>query len=206
MNRSTLLGVACCLAFGNAPISVQANTLMGDLISGSYDFPCDSCTYSHFSYSSNPFVVDGTLETSLTIDTTSTWNVNFNADSLVLKLTFAGVGGSIFYTDDPFTGPVFTVLRGDSFGSVSGLSVNRHCTPCTPVSAYVSGESLFINWEGGGGNVGDTITVNFAVGERLPAVPVPNVGAGLPGLVFPFAVFTWWRRRRVAISARGVSC
>jgi hypothetical protein len=82
-----------CLSFGIAPISVQANSLMGDLISGSYDFPCVGCTYPHFSYSTNPFVVDGTIETSLTIDTSSSWNVNFNADSLVLTSAYAAQPG-----------------------------------------------------------------------------------------------------------------
>jgi hypothetical protein len=202
MNNRTLgafaLALACCI-LSIAPLSAEADTLLGDTISGSYHFPCVSCVYPNFSYSTNPFVVDGTVETILPDDNTQ-WSVNFNESTLLLTLIDAGIGGSVFYTQDPFNGPVFTVLEGNSFGSVNRISPNLHCTPCSPVSAFTSGDSLFMNWQGAGGNTGDTIEIGFAVGgpvsPPVSSVPVPNVGAGLPGLVLAIGSFSWWRRRR----------
>ena len=115
--------------------------MLGDTISGSYDFPCIGCTYPHFSYSTNPFVVDGTVETILTVDNTQ-WSVDFSDSSVLLTLIVAGSSGSVFYTDDPFNGPVFTVLAGNSFGSVNQISPSLHCTPCTPVTAFVGRQPI----------------------------------------------------------------
>src|SRR5262249_15697787 len=66
---------------------------------------------------------------------------------------------------------------------LTGVTTNLHCTPCNPVTAFVSGGSLFVNWEGAGGQVGDTVTVDFTVAGRVSAVPGPMLGAGLPGLI-----------------------
>jgi hypothetical protein len=80
MNRSVLVGLACCI-LSIAPPSAEADTLLGDIISGSYHFPC-------------------------------------------------------------------------------------------------------VNWQGAGGNTGDTIEIGFAVGGPISppvsSVPIPNVGTGLP--------------------------
>jgi hypothetical protein len=36
----------------------------------------------------------------------------------------------VSYTSDPFNGPVFSVVSGnETFGSVTGVTTNLHCTP-----------------------------------------------------------------------------
>jgi hypothetical protein len=110
--------------------------------------------------------VDGTVETVLTVDGSIMTAVNFNADSLVFTLITPRS-----WTADPFNGPQFTVLSGDLFGSVIGIHANLQCTPCSPVEAFVLGDTLFVNWQGGGGNTGDTITIDFA---PVSAVPLPS--------------------------------
>jgi hypothetical protein len=74
-------------------LSVQDRVgLLGDVISGSYDFPTSSSVYGRFNYSVNPFVVNGTVETTLTVDGNMTTDVNFNASSLVLTFSCSVVG------------------------------------------------------------------------------------------------------------------
>jgi hypothetical protein len=193
-------------------IPAQSSTLIGDIISGSYHYPCVSCDVNllpsiqtggtTYAYSTNPFVVavgsspsDDPVETVLTLNPSSAGaipnpTVNFSADSLVL--TF--ISPASYTCCNEFNGPVFTVLSGNSFGSITGVA-SIH-----PVSAFLSGNSLFINWGGGGGNPGETITISFAVGGPVSAptpVPAPAVGAGLPGLFLAGGgLIGWWRRRR----------
>jgi hypothetical protein len=184
--------------------AARASTLIGDVISGSYAFPCDTCTLTGgFSYFTNPFVVNSTVETALFVGNPasySAWDVNFNPNSVTLTMVPAPLT-DVFYSGDPFNGPVFTVLSGNSFGSVTGLVVNNpDCVPCNPITAFVSGNSLFINWEGAGGKVGDTITVDFSGGGPVSATPLPAAlplfatGLGALGLL-------GWRRKRKAASA-----
>jgi hypothetical protein len=101
----------------------------------------------------------------------SAWNVYFNDNSLTLTMAPAPES-SISYSPDPFNGPVFTVLSGNSFGSITGVHENNPtCVPCTPVTAFISGDSLFVNWQGAGGSVGATIEVDFTVGDPVNTVP-----------------------------------
>jgi hypothetical protein len=197
-----LLGVAA-LFFGVLPaitLPTSAANLLGDVISSSYSFPCDTCTdVGDFSYFANPFIVNGSVETALFVGNPtnySAWDVNFGANSLTLTMAPAPLT-DVFYSGDPFNGPVFTVLSGNSFGSVTGLVVNNpDCVPCNPITAYVSGNSLFINWQGAGGKVGDTITVDFSVGA--PVVATTPLPAALPLLATGLGVMglLGWRRKR----------
>ena len=70
--------------------------------------------------------------------------------------------------------------------------------PEASLSAFPALQSLFINWQGAGGQVGDTVTVNFtAIEQPIAAVPGPIAGAGLPGILFASTgLLAWWRRKR----------
>src|SRR4051812_24080228 len=86
---STLGPLTLSLLF--APMSARASTLIGDVISGSYSYPCVTCTLTGgFSYFFNPFVVvAGPAETTLFLGnptTYSAWNVNFEANSVTLTM------------------------------------------------------------------------------------------------------------------------
>lgn len=206
-NRKLLSVVAALALLGSYTVgTARASTLIGDVISGSYDYPCDSCTLTGgFSYFTNPFVVQTpAAETALFIGNPvyySAWDVYFNANSVTLTMATAPLTDA-FYSADPFNGPVFTILSGNSFGSITGLVVNNpDCVPCNPITAYLSpdGSTLFINWEGAGGEVGDTITVDFSVGgpidTPLPAaLPLFATGLGVIGLLAR-------RRKRKAATA-----
>ena len=60
---------------------------------------------------------------------------------------------------------------------------------CNPITAFVIGDSLYVNWEGAGGHdVGDSIKVFLSVGNPVNAVPEPSTWAmiliGFAGLGF----------------------
>ena len=106
-------------------IPAQANTLIGDIISGSYHYPGVCCDVNllppiqtggtTYAYSTNPFVVavgssplDDPVETVLTLNPSSGGaipnpTVNFSADSLVL--TF--ISPASYTCCSEFNGPVF---------------------------------------------------------------------------------------------------
>jgi hypothetical protein len=176
-------------------------TLIGDVISGSYDFPnASTIDVGDFSYFTNPFVVSGPApQTTLSVGNPvsySAWNVFFTGNSLTLTMAPAPLT-SVSYTADPFNGPVFSIVSGNAFGSVTDVVTNLHCTPCDPVTAFVSGGSLYVDWAGAGGDVGDTITVDFTVAGPVSAVPGPIAGGGVPGLIFAGGgLIAWWRRKR----------
>jgi hypothetical protein len=188
-------------------LPASAASLIGDVISGSYDYPCDTCTLTGgFAYFTNPFVVEGpAAQTALLVGNPVyyyAWDVNFSGNSVTLTMAPAPLT-NVSESPDPFNGPVFTVLSGNSFGSVTDVVVNNpDCVPCTPITAYVSGNSLFINWEGAGGGVGDTITVDFSVGGSVVS---PNAVTPLPAAFPLFAtglgaigLFGWRRKRKNA--------
>ena len=71
------------------------------------------------------------------------------------------------------------MLSGNSFGSVTNVVENLpKCFPCNPVTAFVLGDSLYVNWEGAGAHdVGDSIKVLLSVGNPVAAVPEPATWA-----------------------------
>jgi PEP-CTERM motif len=178
--RLLTIALAICVGFVALPKRASASTLMGDVISGSYRFPCTSCTDPGPWYSINPFVVTDGVESTLNVGSNqifySSWSVDFGPNTLLLTMVPAPFS-SVSYTADPFNGPVFTAVSGYDFLAVTGVTANiPDCRPCTTPTAFVSGDSLFVNWQGAGGGIGDTILVNFTVSENVvtPAVPEPS--------------------------------
>jgi hypothetical protein len=159
--RLLTIALAICVGFVALPKRASASTLMGDVISGSYRFPCTSCTDPGPWYSINPFVVTDGVESTLNVGSNqifySSWSVDFGPNTLLLTMVPAPFS-SVSYTADPFNGPVFTVVSGYDFLAVTGVTANiPDCRPCTTPTAFVSGDSLFVNWQGAGGGIGDTI-------------------------------------------------
>jgi hypothetical protein len=197
------IALAICVGFIALPKRASASTLMGDVISGSYNYPCSTCTDTgNFFYSTNPFAVTDAVESTLNVGNQtfySSWSVDFGPNTLILTMQPAPLP-DVFYSNNPFNGPVFTVLSGYDFSSVTGVTTNLHCTPCTPVSAFVSGDSLFVNWQGAGGQVGDTVQVNFTVSDNVVAsVPEPSTWAMMI-LGFAGIGFMAYRRKRMALA------
>jgi hypothetical protein len=85
----------------------RANTLIGDVISGSYNAPCDTCVivppYGSFSYFTNPFVVpisNNTVETALFVgnpEVYSAWDVVVNSDNMTLTMAPAPATDAIYW-------------------------------------------------------------------------------------------------------------
>src|SRR5262245_8214862 len=103
---------ATCLAFATVSTATatrtSAATLIGDVLSGTYNFPCVTCVdVGNFSYFFNPFVVNGStgaVETTLFIGNPvsySAWTVDFVANSVTLTMAPAPLP-TAFYISDPF--------------------------------------------------------------------------------------------------------
>src|SRR5438128_8434531 len=104
-----MLAAALILA-GLTAMPAQAAGLEGSSVQGYYYFPCDSCLYGNFSYTTNPFTVGAGSESTLQVDSGNALvDVDFSAFSLVLthekQVGFNGCCS--------FNGPEFKVLSGN---------------------------------------------------------------------------------------------
>jgi hypothetical protein len=160
----------------------HASVLTGDLIQAEYDYPIPGSVYGASTVIPNPFVVGTGLETVISIEDVTFLNVDFSDGSLLITL--------ITILDNPTwnsvsqNGPAFTVLSGNPFPAISSVT-----STSGPVSAFISGGTLFINWAGMSYHTGDTVSVSFET-PLPPALPL--FVSGLTG----FGFFGWWRRRK----------
>ena len=178
MKKLLIAACAACVAlFECAGRADAATTLIGDVIFGDYDVPCDTCSAPDAEYSVNPFTVGPNIETSVVIAFDFATEVDFDASSLVFIVL-----SDVSYTSHPFNGPEFFILSGNPFGNVVSVS-----SPAgQPVAAHVLGGVLFVNWQGDSFLANDTITITF----DNNGVPEPSTWAmmllGFAGLGFAF--------------------
>jgi hypothetical protein len=87
---------------------------------------------------------------------------------------------------DAFDNAMFFFLPVSTLTGYTGGSICGAITVCAPQNLFsMVLDANFVNL----GTV--------ASGSLTPApVPIPAVGAGLPGLVAAFGLLTWWRRRK----------
>jgi hypothetical protein len=165
---------------------VQANSLVGDVISAEIDSPLGVPELTA-TISPSPFIVGSGVEAYLVGAGTGQQlaSFDFSANQLVITFFVDNLNPS------PFAGPVFTVLSGNPFdqiASVSGISASS-------VFETNDGGGLVINWANSFNVIaGNQIVVTFSV-------PAPVVGTGLPSMLAVLAGsgFLGWRRRRTEV-------
>ena len=195
-SKRALAVAASIFAIGSfvPPNIAGATSLTGDSIQGFFDFGTQGQVSQFFpgSFSTNPFIVDGTVETIFSIQSScapqySCVNVNFNESSVILSF----INNKQQFTPAPFNGLDFRVSSGNPYGTIASVSIPVGRS----VTATATLTDLYVNLQGQTFNAGDTVTINFdSLGSQ--GVPGPIVGAGLPGMGFAVgAVLVWWRRR-----------
>ena len=150
-------------------------SIVGDTIVGAYGFGNSPANLFAVSYSPNPFVVGQGVDSILNIGSgNAIVQVDFSANSLILTQTV-----ETSFSPAAFNGPDFQIVTGNPFGVVSSVVASGGQN----ISAWVSGDTLFVNWQGMGFASGNTVTVNFT-----SAVPEPSTWAmmilGFAGIGF----------------------
>ena len=172
---------AAALAVGTLAMPAGAATLIGDSITAAYYFPNQASVYGGFGVSPTAtFTVGAGIEATGTVDGSLQQTFDFAASSLTL--TYNNVAS---WTATDFNGWGFTnnSKAYDAITSVTGID---------PARVTITGNTLFVNWQGLSYAAGNQIVVNFGAG----AIPEPASwmmligGFGMVGAAM--------RRRRVA--------
>ncbi|WP_207791938.1 PEP-CTERM sorting domain-containing protein [Siccirubricoccus phaeus] len=160
--------------FGLALLALPARAdLLGSLLAGAWFYGGTATPYEAYSLTPDPFTVGAGQEAVLVVDYTVTTLVDVGASAVVLT-----AGTQVDYGMAAFNGLGLTMLSGPGFGpafSVIGSAGQA-------VTAFLQGNTLFIDLAGQHFEVGDTVTVDFAA-----VVPEPGalllLGAGLLGVL-----------------------
>lgn len=171
-------GVLALLVASFVSTSASAG-LIGNVISGNYNYPSVGTDYPDIGFSVNPFTVDGTVETTMG----GFANVNFNDGSLVITQL-----SEIFFGAAAFDGPVFSIISGNPFSSITSVTYPTD----EPVSAFLSGGDLYVNFSGTHLVSGDIVTVDFS---SSVVTPEPSTWA-MMALGFAALGLAGWRGSR----------
>jgi hypothetical protein len=186
MNRSFEKAVlACLLILLLAPKPSSASTLIGDVISATYDFPT-SASPGAFPITST-FTVGAGIEGVLGSTSAPNANIDFSASSVTFTY-LTGIG----WTPGSFNGPEFTVVSGNPFDPIASVVVSGSQV----VNASLVGGVLEINWAGQLFARGDTVVVNFA-----NAVPEPSTWAMMILGFFGVGFMAYRRKSKMALMA-----
>ena len=167
--------------------SCHAASLTGNVLQASYEFPDLGTAYPFMSVSTNPFTVGAGEDTVINIENVTFLSVDFDEDSLLVTLNTTLTNPT--WTGAAQNGPVFNVVSGVPFSPISSVVSSSG----GPVSAFLSGGSLVVNWAGMPYMDGDTVTVEFS---SVSAVPLPAALPLLAGGIGGLGALSWWRKRK----------
>lgn len=182
------------LVLGMLPVSANAAVLLGSTVTEEYRFPDLSTPYPFAEYLPQTFVVGAGQESSIIIETVTTFNVDFGDTSLLLD--FDTVLNSPSWTSADFNGIVFS---SSSFSQLVGVELNSttNMTGFDLSRVTLAGNELRLNFAGLGYDTDTVVGLDFAAAQ---AVPEPSTWAMML-LGFGFiggAMRSGQRRRRLA--------